>query len=71
MMARNNFSGGPDNRGGSEYVNKQSGGERAWAERNQGSGIDQSDRAPPTDHFPGRGTTLGPNPGYLAPKKPK
>jgi hypothetical protein len=60
-MARQ-FSKGPANRGGTTATTKESGCEQAWYQRNVGSGIDQSDRKPPVDPMPGKGTTLGPNP---------
>jgi hypothetical protein len=66
-MARKQFSGGGPNRGGSNATTQKGAGLAAWRERNSGSGIDQSDRAPPADPYPGTGTTLGPNPGYLKP----
>jgi hypothetical protein len=58
------FSSGPANRGGTTATNTAIKGEgiAAWRQRNVGSGIDQSDRAPPSDLYPGQGTTLGPNP---------
>jgi hypothetical protein len=70
-MARKQFSGGNPSRGGSTATTAKGQGVAAWRERNSGSGIDQSDRAPPVDPPPGQGTptSLGPNPGYLAPKR--
>jgi hypothetical protein len=68
-MARKQFSGGGPNRGGTNATSTGTKGEltRAWRERNVGSGIDQSDRAGPVDPYPGQGTSIGSNPGYLKP----